>query len=63
MASGLNNLKNKVDKLEFDQLAPVPSNLSKLSDVVKKEVVKKYVFGELVKKINAIGTSRSFKKY
>ena len=35
------NLKSKVDKLYFDKLVPVPVDLSKLSDVVKNDVVKK----------------------
>ena len=30
----LANLKTKVDKLDIDKLAPVPVDLSKLSDVV-----------------------------
>ena len=29
------SLKTEVDKLDIDKLAPVPANLSKLSDVVK----------------------------
>ena len=32
---------NKVDKLNVDKLIPVPVDLSKLSDVVKNDVVKK----------------------
>ena len=35
------NLKTEVDKLDIDKLAPVPTDLSKLSDVVKNNVVKK----------------------
>ena len=35
------NLKTKVDKLDIDKLKPVPTDLSKLSDVVKNDVVKK----------------------
>ena len=37
----LANLKSEVDKLDFDKLGPVPVDLSKLSDVVKNDVVKK----------------------
>ena len=37
----LANLKSEVDKLDFDKLVPVPIDLSKLSDVVKNDVVKK----------------------
>ena len=34
-------MKNKVDKLDVDKLVPFPVDLSKLSDVVKNDVVKK----------------------
>ena len=33
--------KNKVDKLDADKLVPVSADLSKLSDVVKIDVVKR----------------------
>ena len=49
MPSGLNNIKSKVDKLDLDKLVPVPTDLSRLSDVVQNEVVKKDVYDELVK--------------
>ena len=35
------NLKTGFDKLDIDKLGPVPVDLSKLSDVVKNDVVKK----------------------
>ena len=38
-------------------MAPVPVDLSKLSDVVNKKVVKKDVYDELVKKVNSIQTN------
>ena len=34
-------MKSKVDKLEVDKIVPVLADLSKLSDVVKNDVVKK----------------------
>ena len=34
-------LKTEVNKLDIDKLVPVPVDLSKLSDVVKNDVVKK----------------------
>ena len=37
-------MKSKVDELDFDQLVPVPVDLSKLSDVVKNDAVKKDVY-------------------
>ena len=39
--SNLHNLKTKVDKLNVDKLVPAPVDSSKLSDVVKNNVVKK----------------------
>ena len=35
------NFKTEVDELDIDKLAPVAVDLSKLSDVVKNDVVKK----------------------
>ena len=35
------SLKTEVDKLDIDKLAPLFVDLSKLSDAVKKDVVKK----------------------
>ena len=42
------NLKTEVNKLDIDKLAPVPTDLSKLSDVVKNDVVKKTGYDKLV---------------
>ena len=39
--TNLANLKTEVDKLDIDKLVPVPVDLSKLSDVVKNDAVKK----------------------
>ena len=36
---------------------PIPFDLSKLSNVVKNDVVKKDVYNKLVTKVNAIDTS------
>ena len=35
-------MKSKVDKLDVNKLLPVPVDLSKLSDLVKNDVVKKH---------------------
>ena len=43
LKTNLANLKAEVDELDVDKLAPVPLDLSKLSDVVKN-VVKKTVY-------------------
>ena len=48
----LANLKTKVDKLDIGKLAPVPTDLSKLSNVVKNDV-----YDKLVTKVNNIDTS------
>ena len=39
--TGLNGLKSKADKLDVDILVLLPVDFSKLSDVVKNDVVKK----------------------
>ena len=41
LKTNLANLKTEVDKLDIDKLVPVPVDLSKLSDVIKNDVVKK----------------------
>ena len=41
MPNNLSILKTKVDKLDIDKLVSAPTDLSKLSDVVKNEVIKK----------------------
>ena len=41
LKTNLANLKSEVDKLDIDKLAPVPVDLSKLSDEVKNDAVKK----------------------
>ena len=58
LKSNLASLKTEVDKLDIDELAPVPVNLSKLSDVVKNHVVKKTAYDKLVEKVNNIDTTR-----
>ena len=40
LKTNLANLKTEVDKLDIDKLVPVPVDLSKLSDVVKNDIVK-----------------------
>ena len=36
LKTNLTNLKTEVDKLDIDKLVPIPVDLSKLSDLVKK---------------------------
>ena len=57
LKTNLANLKTEVDKLDIGKLAPVPVDLSKLSDVVKNDVVKKTVYDKLVAKVENIYTS------
>ena len=49
--SNLSNLKSKVDKLDVNELVPGSFGLSKLSYVVKSDVVKKYVYNAKTKYI------------
>ena len=46
----ISHLKSTVDKLDFDELVPVPVDLNELSDVVKNNVVKKDVYNAKIKK-------------
>ena len=57
LKSNLASLRTEVDKLDIDKLVHVPADLSKLSDVVKNDVVKKTVYDKLVAKVNSIDTS------
>ena len=55
--TNLASLKTEVDKLHIDKLLTVPVDLSKLSNEVKNEVVKKTVYDKLATKVNDIDTS------
>ena len=57
LKENLANLKTEVDKLDIDKLVPVLVDLSKLSNVVKNEFVKKTVYDKLFAKVNNIDTS------
>ena len=57
LKTNLANLKTEVDELDIDKLALVPTDVSKLSDVVKNDVVKKIVYDKLFPKVNDIDTS------
>ena len=50
-------MKSKVNKLDIAKLETTPVGLSKLSDAVKNEVVKKTEYNELVKKVSNINTT------
>ena len=53
LKTNLTNLKTEVDKLDIGKLAPAPVDLSRLSGVLKNDVVKKTVFDKLVAKVNS----------
>ena len=57
LKTNLSSLKTEVDKLDIDKLVPVPTDLSKLSNVVKNDVVKKAVYNKLVAKVDNIDIS------
>ena len=57
LKTNLANLKTEVDKLHIDKLVPIPNDLSKLSNVVKTNVVKKVDYTKLITKVNNIDTS------
>ena len=50
-------LKLETDKLGNGKLETTPVDLKKLSDVVDEEVVKKNLYDELIKNVNAIQTN------
>ena len=62
LKTNLANLKIEVDKLDIDKIVPVPTDLSKLSDVIKNDVNKKTDYNKLVTKVNNIDTSGLVKK-
>ena len=62
LKTNLASLKTEFDKLDIDKLVPVLVDLSKLSDVVKNDVVKKDVYDKLVTKVNSIDTTASVLK-
>ena len=50
------SLKTEADKLDIDKLVPALTDLSKLSNVVKNDVLKKTVYDKLVAKVSNIDT-------
>ena len=53
----LASLKSETDKLDIGKLETTPVDISKLSDVVKNEIVKNTEYNELVREVNAIQTT------
>ena len=56
LKTNLASLKTEVDKINIDNLVPVPVVLSELSDVIKNDVVEEDVYDKLVAKVNNIDT-------
>ena len=54
LKTNLASLKTEVNKLDIGKLVPISADLSKLSNLVKNDVVKKTVYDKLVAKVNAI---------
>ena len=57
LKTNLASLKTEVDKLDIDKLVSVLVDWSKLSDLVKNDVVKKTAYDKLLAKVNNIDTS------
>ena len=57
LKSNLASLKTEVDKIDVHKLKAVPIDLSKLSNVVYNDVVKKAAYDKLVTKVNNIDIS------
>ena len=57
LKTNLSSLKTEVGKLDIDKLVCIPNDLSKLSNAVKNDVVKKAVCNRLVAKVDNIDTN------
>ena len=58
LKTNLGSLKIGVDKIDTDKLKTVPDHVAKLSNVVKKDVIKKTTYNTLKNKVDAIDTSK-----
>ena len=58
LKSNLASLKTEVDKLDIDKLTPVSDDLSKLTNVVKNDVVKKTEYNKLVTKVSFVSKTK-----
>ena len=57
LKTNLASLKTEVDKLDIDKFVPVTVDLSKWSNLVKNDVVKRTVYNKLVAKVDSVDTS------
>ena len=60
LKSNLAILKTEVDKLDVSELVPIAVDLSKLSDAVKSDVVKKTVYDKLVSVVSETSVSKRY---
>ena len=58
LKSNIAILKTEGDKSDIDKLVSVPVDLSKLSDLLKYDVVEEKAYDKLVAKVNSIDSSR-----
>ena len=52
--SNLVSLRTEIDKLDIDKLVTISVDLSKLSDVIRNDVVKNTEYNKLVTKVDNI---------
>ena len=62
LKSNLVSLKTEVDKIDITKLTTVPTDLAKLTNAVKKDVVRKTEYNKLVTKEDNIDTTNFVKK-
>ena len=60
LKSNLAKLKSEIDNIDVGKLKTILVDLSKLSNVVNNEVVKKSVYEKLATKVTNVDTSRCF---
>ena len=53
----LSSLRTRVDNVDFDKLKTTSADLSKLSNVLDNDVVKRTVYYKLLTKVNAIDSN------
>ena len=58
LKTNLASLKSEVDKIDTDKLKTVPNDLTKLSNLVKNDVVKNTDYNTLKTKVDAIDVSK-----
>ena len=62
LKSNLASLKTEVDKIDADKLKYVPVDVTKLTNVIKSDVVKKIEYNKLVTKVDNTDTTNFVKK-